>query len=133
MTYVTGPDLTASDRDDLMLFMEERLPMRLAPTAYVVLSSIPTTEWGEVDANALPEPDELLRRPQEPTAEPTTESQRFLMAPAEELIGASGVTVDDDLFVLGLNSIRVARLIDRIHRDQRQRGTADRGHPATAE
>lgn len=118
VTYVTGPDATALNRDDLMLFMEEQLPMQLAPTTYVVVPGIPTTAWGKVDMTALPDPDELLRRPEAPAAEPATELQRYLIALAEELIGATGVTVADDLFVLGLNSIRVARFIDRINQDR---------------
>lgn len=118
VTYVTGPDATALNRDDLMLFMEEQLPMQLAPTTYFVVPSIPTTTWGKVDMTALPDPDELLRRPETPAAEPATEAQRYLIALAEELIGATEVTVTDDLFVLGLNSIRVARFIDRINQDK---------------
>ncbi|WP_063061505.1 non-ribosomal peptide synthetase [Nocardia sienata] len=118
VTYVTGPDATALNRDDLMLFMEEQLPMQLAPTTYVVVPRIPTTAWGKVDMTALPDPDELLRRPEAPAAEPATDLQRYLIALAEELIGATEVTVADDLFVLGLNSIRVARFIDRINQDR---------------
>lgn len=118
VTYVTGPDATALNRDDLMLFMEERLPMQLAPTTYFVVPAIPTTAWGKVDMTALPDPDELVRVTEAPAAEPATELQRYLIALAEELIGVTGVTVADDLFVLGLNSIRVARFIDRINQDR---------------
>ena len=118
VAYVTGPDTAALTPDDLLLFMEDRLPPQLAPTTYLVLPDLPKTLWGKLDINALPAPEEVLRRPEKSGLPALTPIQHYLVALIEELMQISGVSVTDDLFMLGLNSILVARMIDRILRDQ---------------
>jgi amino acid adenylation domain-containing protein len=116
VAYMTGPGIEGFNRDELILFMEDRLPMQLVPTTYIALSALPTTNWGKVDVAALPDPADVLLRPVEQVQMPRTPTQRYLVALARELTEISA-SVTDDLFMLGLNSILVARLIDRIDRD----------------
>jgi amino acid adenylation domain-containing protein len=116
VAYVCGNDGADVDTRELMGFMEDRLPFQMVPTSFVVLDRLPTTEWGKLDTRALPSPFDALRD-QAPILPPRTATQERLVKLAAELLGLDDLSVVDDLFMLGLNSLLVARFIARINQD----------------
>ncbi|WP_187414709.1 condensation domain-containing protein [Nonomuraea sp. PA05] len=87
------------------------LPEFMVPSAVVVLESLPLTGTGKLDRAALPTP--TLGRGG--VSEPRSPVEEVLCGLFAEVLGVAGVGVRDDFFALGGDSLRVARLISRIH------------------
>ncbi|MFY1638150.1 non-ribosomal peptide synthetase [Solwaraspora sp. WMMB335] len=109
VAYVVAhaPTTPAQLRD----WLAQRLPGYLVPARYVLLAELPRTAWGKVDLPALPDP-ELVSGPADGSPSETT-----LAGLLGELLGTDTVRTDqfdDDLFLIGLTSILVARLIRRV-------------------
>ncbi|MFD3938772.1 amino acid adenylation domain-containing protein [Streptomyces sp. NPDC058611] len=88
-----------------------RLPEFMMPAEIMVLDRLPLTENGKVDRAALPEPD--------PTGgeyrAPRTPREEDLVALFAEVLGVDRVGIDDDFFASGGHSLRLTRLVWRIH------------------
>lgn len=91
--------------------LAERLPEFMMPAAIVVLDRLPLTENGKVDRAALPEPNPVdgERR------SPRTPREEDLVALFAEVLGQDRVGIDDDFFACGGHSLRLTRLVWRIH------------------
>ena len=89
-----------------------RLPEFMVPTRMTTLSSIPLTPHGKVDFSALPEPQ--IR---EGTSAPQTEQERSLCSVMGEVLGVSGVMLDDDFFSLGGHSLLAVSLVGRMQKE----------------
>ncbi|TKK77221.1 amino acid adenylation domain-containing protein, partial [Herbidospora galbida] len=86
----------------------EWLPDYMVPAAFTPLDRLPVTASGKIDAAALPAPDYAAlssgRAPRDPREE-------LLCALFAEALGVSGVTIDDDFFALGGDSITAIRVL----------------------
>ncbi|MFJ8330576.1 non-ribosomal peptide synthase/polyketide synthase [Streptomyces sp. NPDC094437] len=106
--YVTGtPD------GDPRAWLAERLPAHLVPAAVLTLPSLPVTPNGKLDRRALPAP--ALTAPVAGRA-PRTTTERILHAAAADLLGRPELGVDDDVFLLGADSIHAIQLVGRARR-----------------
>ncbi|MDY0815146.1 non-ribosomal peptide synthetase [Kitasatospora purpeofusca] len=100
------PDPTA-----LRAFVAESLPGYMVPAAVVPVDAFPLTGSGKVDRRALPAPDltaSALGRA------PRTPGEEVLCRLFAEVLGVTGVTVDDGFFDLGGHSLLAMRLLGRI-------------------
>ncbi|MFE7621317.1 amino acid adenylation domain-containing protein, partial [Streptomyces sp. NPDC057496] len=86
------------------------LPDHQVPSAFVVLDELPLTPNRKVDRSALPAPEE---RRHTGTA-PRDDVERLLCELFGEVLGVSGVSVDDGFFDLGGHSLLATRLIGRV-------------------
>lgn len=82
---------------------------------FVFLEALPLLPHGKVDRRALPNPDQA-RRPQLDGAliAPRDEIERRLTMLCESLLGVSPIGVCDDLFDIGIGSLRILRLLAQI-------------------
>ncbi|NEA30611.1 non-ribosomal peptide synthetase [Streptomyces sp. SID13031] len=111
---------------ELREWLVERLPAYLVPSRYVVLDELPRTAWGKVDLQALPDIASVKQGDQltlgsaagQDAAGGQGRPVQVAMAVAVGNLlelGEIGVDqYDEDLFLLGLTSILVAKLIRRI-------------------
>jgi amino acid adenylation domain-containing protein len=99
---------------ELRARLADQLPDYMIPSAFVWLPSLPVTPNGKVDYRALPAP--VIERPDlgvEYVA-PRSELEKKLLATWSELVGVSGIGVNDNLFDLGANSLLVVRGVARV-------------------
>ncbi|MGC5024742.1 amino acid adenylation domain-containing protein [Tsukamurella sp. DT100] len=94
--YVTG-SVTA---DDVRAALGEALPDHMVPSAVVVLDELPVTINGKLDRAALPAP-----AVQTAGRAPRTDRERLLCAVVAAAFDVPEVSVDDDFFSLGGDSI----------------------------
>ncbi|MEW6734060.1 MAG: amino acid adenylation domain-containing protein, partial [Acidobacteriota bacterium] len=98
---------------DVQIFLTERLPDYMIPSAFLLLEKMPLTSNGKVDRQAL-----LMRADISvaivPFVAARTNTEQLLANIWSELLGGKRVGINDDFFKLGGHSLLVARLIFRI-------------------
>ncbi|MEO1353029.1 MAG: amino acid adenylation domain-containing protein, partial [Cyanobacteria bacterium J06635_15] len=93
-------------------FLHQKLPEYMVPAAFVALDALPLTPNGKVDRKALPEPDREIRREHEYTA-PRTDVEQTLTDIWQELLLKEKISVHDNFFEIGGDSILSIRVISR--------------------
>ncbi|WP_432124771.1 amino acid adenylation domain-containing protein [Streptomyces sp. C10-9-1] len=91
----------------------ERLPSYMVPALVVAVDTFALTANGKVDRRALPEPS---FRAGGVHRAPGTDRERALHEVFAEVLGQSGIGVDDSFFDLGGDSITAMQLAARAHR-----------------
>ena len=101
---------------ELRIFLRERIPEYMIPSAFIFLESLPLTPNGKVDRNALPEPS---------MARPALDvSFLALKGPIEETLGKMWVEIlgiervgaGDNFFDLGGNSLSAMQVVARMEK-----------------
>ena len=113
--YAAGPEIQSTDIAALRTALARTLPEYMVPAAFVLLPALPLTPNGKIDREALPVP-------QSPAADAAgrparTESEKTLCALLGEVLGVTGVTLDDSFFDLGGHSLMTVRLAQRIDQE----------------
>ncbi|MBC9909358.1 non-ribosomal peptide synthetase/type I polyketide synthase [Chitinophaga varians] len=96
------------DRDALVVYLKERLPEYMVPEQLIALDRIPLTPNGKVDKKALPEAD--MQIVQTPYEAPGNEIEEILEDICKKLLETERVSINDNLFGLGMHSLLVMRL-----------------------
>ncbi|MFC0105615.1 amino acid adenylation domain-containing protein [Kibdelosporangium aridum subsp. largum] len=92
-------------------FVSSRLPEFMVPAAVVVVDGFPLTANGKLDHAALPDLEFVS---QVGYRGPRAERERVLTRLFAEVLGVSGVGIDDGFFDLGGHSLLATRLVSRI-------------------
>ncbi|MDN3695551.1 amino acid adenylation domain-containing protein [Chryseobacterium tructae] len=108
--YVSDPVI---DPNQLSEFLMKSLPEYMVPNVFVHLTALPLTINGKLDRKQLPEPEFTGLSEY---AAPENELQRQVAAIYAEVLGIDPefISIHDDFFRLGGNSIMVIKLISRI-------------------
>ncbi|MEW6476446.1 MAG: amino acid adenylation domain-containing protein [Actinomycetota bacterium] len=96
----------------LRTFVAGRLPSYMVPAAIVVLDAFPVTPNGKVDRAALPAPAFEAGAGRDPR----DDREATLCRLFAEVLGVDGVTIDDNFFDLGGDSILSIQLVSRARR-----------------
>ena len=99
--------------DDILTWLQERVPSFMVPSMGLVLKSFPQTPNGKVDRNALPAPDWSCAL----TAALASPIEGLLATVIElwqEILDIPGLQPNDDFFALGGDSLRAMRLASKI-------------------
>lgn len=112
VAYLSIRGETEADLTQLRVFLRDTLPDYMMPARYVVLDSLPLTQNGKLDRNALPEPERLVGR--SVSAATGGEREREIALLWETLLGASSIGLHDSFFDLGGDSLKAMTLLMRI-------------------
>ncbi|RAY16753.1 hypothetical protein DPM19_00855 [Actinomadura craniellae] len=113
--YLAAYVITSLPVDELRAHAEARLPDYMVPTTFTRLDALPVTTNGKLDRRALPVPDlggGAGRAPQ-------TQTERVLAEVFREVLrlpAGSALSVDDDFFRLGGDSILSIQVVSRARR-----------------
>ncbi|MEU8620074.1 amino acid adenylation domain-containing protein [Streptomyces sp. NPDC048623] len=100
-------------RDDLVNY----LPDYMIPNKVVVLDALPTTANGKIDLKALAASDKVdVGAADRPFVAPRNETERGVAALWKQAMKRESVSVQDDFFACGGNSLLAVSLINRINR-----------------
>nr|WP_260232358.1 non-ribosomal peptide synthetase [Chryseobacterium lactis] len=115
MKYLAGYYVSDAEIDSTLLseHLAVSLPEYMVPGAFVHLAALPLTINGKLDRRALPEPNFTGNK--EYTA-PETEIQKSLVEIYGEVLGidAKSISIHDDFFRLGGDSIISIQLVSKI-------------------
>ncbi|MGB8956564.1 MAG: amino acid adenylation domain-containing protein, partial [Tumebacillaceae bacterium] len=92
------------------------LPDYMVPTYFVTIEAIPLTPNGKVDRKALPEP-EVKAADLANDRDPRNETEEALQAICQDVLGIPNVSVVANFFEMGLNSVLMVQMINRIGRE----------------
>ncbi|MFF0815691.1 amino acid adenylation domain-containing protein [Rhodococcus sp. NPDC003318] len=107
-SYVTAADPGAApDPAALLAELRSRLPAHMVPVSVTVLTALPRTVNGKLDAAALPEPEFRTA----PSRAPRNPVEQMVATAMAEVLGVPAVGLDDDFFALGGNSLTATRLV----------------------
>jgi amino acid adenylation domain-containing protein len=110
--YVLPEPGAGPDADALRRAAAAELPGYIALAAIMIIDDVPVTPNGKLDRRALPAPPQAAARPA--ARPPRTPHERLLAAIFTEVLGVTGVGIDDNFFDLGGHSLLATRLISRI-------------------
>ncbi|MEU9145075.1 amino acid adenylation domain-containing protein [Streptomyces sp. NPDC048349] len=100
-------------RDDLVNY----LPDYMIPNKVVILDALPTTANGKIDLKALAVSDKVeVGAADRPFVAPRNETERRVVALWKQAMKQESVSVQDDFFACGGNSLLAVSLINRINR-----------------
>jgi non-ribosomal peptide synthetase component F/aryl carrier-like protein len=112
VAYVTLQASATIAESDLLTFVRTQVPRYMAPTALVILASLPLTDRGELDLKALPAFADARAEHVE-FVSPRTEAERTLAAIWSNLLHVDRVSIHDDFFDLGGHSLVALQLAFR--------------------
>jgi amino acid adenylation domain-containing protein len=93
------------------------LPAYMLPGRYIEMRSLPLTPNNKIDRNALPDPrDTRNLRPLSQPSVPRTDTEQKLFDIWTDVLALQYISIDDDFFDLGGQSVLAVRICNRIHR-----------------
>lgn len=101
-------------KEDLKDYLKTRLPLHAIPNDFIFLSEFPLLPNGKVDKNQLT--NEAINRNERKInyIAPTGNKEQTLVAVFEEVLGKENISMQDDFFALGGDSIKAIQIISRL-------------------
>ncbi|GGF54348.1 hypothetical protein GCM10007301_12330 [Azorhizobium oxalatiphilum] len=91
-----------------------QLPPYMVPALWIQLDALPRTANGKLDRKALPAPELARVAPEHVPVRPRTETEGALAGIWADVLRIPDVSVEDDLFALGADSLHVFRIAARM-------------------
>lgn len=114
VAYVVANGKPAPAASELRGWLMEKLPAYMVPSAFVLLETLPLTLNGKVDRKALPDPEHPGSERGEAFMVPRTPQEETLARIWAEVLELERVSIQDDFFRLGGDSLLAARATSRI-------------------
>ncbi|MEM7582347.1 MAG: amino acid adenylation domain-containing protein [Acidobacteriota bacterium] len=114
VAYVVPELPDALDLEALRCHLESRLPDYMVPKSWSVLDALPLTSNGKVDRRSLPDPEAVEGEPTVESVAPRTPMERELAALWTQVLELEEVSVHDNFFTRGGNSLLAIQLVMRV-------------------
>ena len=112
--YVVASGENELTADSLREFLRLELPDYMVPPVFVRIESLPLTQNGKIDRDALPAPDASNTLWEQDFTAPRTPLEERLAETLSSLLGIEAVSVNDNFFLLGGHSLLGTQLIGQI-------------------
>ncbi len=99
------------DIEDIKSLLRVSLPDYMVPSYMMQIDKIPVTINGKLDARALPE---IVNRSRSEYVVPETDAEKAICKAFGDILGISKVSVDEDFFELGGDSIKAIRIVSNV-------------------
>ncbi|MEW2516604.1 amino acid adenylation domain-containing protein [Actinacidiphila alni] len=113
VAYVVPEAGTGPAEPELRSALSAVLPEYMVPASFVSVPELPLTPNGKVDRRLLPAPDPAAQAIADGRA-PRTPQEETLCQAFGDLLGVPAVTIDDDFFQLGGDSIMSIQVVSRV-------------------
>jgi len=114
VAYLVPQDNTALDVEGLRRTLLDHLPRYMVPTAYVTLKALPLTPNGKIDRKALPSPVASQSEMDREVIAARDEFESELVHIWEDLLDKRPISIYDNFFDLGGDSLLAMRLLIHI-------------------
>jgi microcystin synthetase protein McyA len=104
------PRGTNPSAEELRAYLGDKLPDYMLPAAYVIVPDLPRTVNGKLDRRALPAGLEITEPRTRPLIMPRDSRERTLLRVWQEVLGSEDISVDDNFFSIGGDSLLSIRL-----------------------
>ena len=117
VAYCVPAGATPPPSDVLHAHLKAVLPHYMIPSAFVTLDALPLTPNGKVDRKRLPAPAES-EAPEAPSTGggARDDLDRSFLAVWQTILRRNGISIDDDFFALGGDSMMAIRLVKELKR-----------------
>jgi amino acid adenylation domain-containing protein len=114
VAYVTlAPDNRPATAE-LRLYLRDKLPAYMVPSAIVVLDALPVTTNGKIDYEALPAPDNAREQLKNSFIAPRNILELKVAEMWEEILNVRPIGMTDNFFDLGGHSLKATRLLSKV-------------------
>ncbi|WP_440069314.1 amino acid adenylation domain-containing protein [Tenacibaculum discolor] len=105
------------DLEDLKKYLKEKLPAYMIPTYITQVDVIPLTRNGKTDEKRLLEIQQQKTTKDKKIIGPKNETEKRLVDIWKDVLEKDSISITDDFFDLGGHSLKVTRLISRLHKE----------------
>ena len=116
VAYIVASKRSAPTGNELRDYLKQRLPDYMVPAAYVLLDALPLTANGKVDRRALPAPDSRALQSDSNYVAASTPAEQILIEIWQQVLGVERVSIRDNFFDLGGDSILSIQIVARANR-----------------
>jgi amino acid adenylation domain-containing protein len=114
VAYVVLKSVRKPDDQEFRNFIQGKLPGYMVPSAFVVINSLPLTQNGKVERNALSVPDPTLTVAKQSFLAPRDSLELYLAKIFEKLLCTMPVGIRDNFFELGGHSLLAIQVVSQI-------------------
>jgi hypothetical protein len=118
VAYVIGAGERPPESVELRNYLKERLPEYMIPAAFVTLENLPLSPNGKIDRRALPAPTRATHGADYDA--PRTKLEKLLAQLWREILFVERVGRNDKFFEIGGDSLKAARLLNRLQEELRE-------------
>jgi acyl carrier protein len=100
--------------EELKLYLQQRLPAYMVPTAFVLMEEMPLTPNGKVNRRALPTPEQARMVRHHEYVPPVTAVEESLAGIYAQVLELERVSRTDNFFEIGGHSLMATQVLSRI-------------------
>lgn len=117
LAYVVPKQQTTILETALKYFLSQQVPRYMIPSQFIIIPHIPLTATGKLDRHALLDLQERVKFSPNKLSLPATQTEKKLKEMWTSLLQLQSISMEDDFFSLGGNSLAAARLMINIQRE----------------